>query len=277
MKKLVALVVALVLSLTVILPAAADIIIEPDDAFYVHHQNECDYVGRSYIANGKAGYLTLYSAPGSVPRENIVNGGRIYVSHKWTNHDGTQWGVTQDGDWMQMSELALIYDYQEFEADFGSEFQEYDGRGKFTKVCLYNYPGGVYVWTWDPGQEISEAFSHIYVDADGRNWGFIGYYMGRHNQWVCLDDPLNENLGVDEYLTAAQVRSGEGLIDPVQPPSTSDSSDIPVQGDGQEKEQEILYPPAEKVPPAGTLWVVAAALVIAVAAVTAIIVRKRKK
>jgi hypothetical protein len=156
--------------------------------------------------------------------------------------------VTQDGDWMQMSELALIYDYQEFEADFGSEFQEYDGRGKFTKVCLYNYPGGVYVWTWDPGQEISEAFSHVYVDADGRNWGFIGYYMGRHNQWVCLDDPLNENLGIGEYLSVEQVRSGQQLV-----------------------------APAEKLPVSPAIWLIPIALVIVVVVITAVIVRKRKK
>ena len=276
MKKLLALAAAFVLALTVTLPAAADIIIEPDDAFYVRHQNECDYVGRSYVANGEKGYVVLYTAPGSIPKGNVVNGERIYVSHKWTDHDGdgTRWAVTQDGDWMQMSDLALIYDYQEFEADFGGEFKPYDGTGgEITKACLYSYPGGVYVWTWDMGEDLSEAFRHIYVDAGGRSWGFIGYYMGRHNQWVCLDDPLDENLGIGEYLTAGQVRNGEGLIAPVQPPV----ADNTVQNEVQDPQQETIYPPAEKLPPSAALWMIPVVLIIAVVVVTAVIVRKRRK
>lgn len=274
MKKLLALAAAFVLALTVTLPAAADIIVEPEDAFYVRHRNECDYVARTYVVNGEKGYLTVYSSPGSIPRGNLVNGERIYVSHKWTNHDGTQWGVTQDGDWMQMSELALIYDYQEFETDFGGEFKPYDGTGgEITKACLYSYPGGVYVWTWDMGEDLSEAFQHIYVDAEGRSWGFIGYYMGRHNQWVCLDDPPNENLGIGEYLTAGQVRNGEGLIAPVQPPV----SDNTAQNEVQDPQQETIYPPAEKLPSSGALWMIPVVLIIAVAVVTAVIVRKRRK
>ena len=81
MKKLFALVVALVLALTVTLPAAADIIIEPDGVFYNTHRNECYYVGRSYIANGKEGHVAVYSAPGALMPEYMTNGERVYISH----------------------------------------------------------------------------------------------------------------------------------------------------------------------------------------------------
>lgn len=252
MKKLLALAAAFVLALTVTLPAAADVIIPPEGAFYNSHSGQCVYVGRSYIANGKEGHVAVYSAPGALMPGYMTNGERVYISHSWIDRQDsakTEWGVTQDGRWMQMSELALIYDWQAFEDDFGSEFKEYDGTGgEITKACLYSYPGGVYVWTWDMGQDFTEAFTHIYVDADGRSWGFIGYYMGRHYQWVCLDDPLNENLGSAEYLSVEQVRSGHELV-----------------------------APAEKLPVSPALWLIPAALVIVVVIVTAIIVRKRRK
>ena len=281
MKKLLALAAAFVLALTVILPAAADIIVEPENAFYQRHRNECEYVGRTYVANGKEGYVYTYPAPGALIPEGIVNGERIYISHTWVDQEDeakTEWGVTQDGRWMFMSDLALVYDWQEFEADFGSEFKSWDSaESGITEACLYSYPGGVHVWTWDMGQDFAEAISHVYVDAQGRSWGFIGYYMGRHYQWICLDDPLNEDLGVDEYLTAGQVRSGEGLVAPVQPPAVSELPEIPGQEEVQDPGQEVLYPPAEKLPVSGALWLIPAVLVVAVVVVTAVIVRKRRK
>lgn len=272
MKKLLVLILTLMMAFSAILPAAADIIFEPEDAFYTRHRDECDYVGRSYLANGVEGYVKVYSAPGSLVSDYILNGESVYVSHRWEDKKGAQWGVTQDGRWMELSELALLYNWQSFEADFGDEFLEYDGSGDgLASVCLYSYPGGVYVWTWDMGQDFSEAFQHIYVDDNGQRWGFIGYYMGRHNQWVCLDDPLNENLGIPEHLTVGQVWNGEGLIAPKEPPQSADSV--------QNSVTEEIYPPAEQLPLAAgfPLWVVPVVLVIAVAIVTAVMVRKRRK
>ena len=62
---------------------------------------------------------------------------------------------------------------------------------------------------------------------------------------------MNENLGVETYLTEDQVR---GVDSPI-------------------------VPPAAQVPDAGEfpLWVIPVALVIVVAVVTAVIVRKRRK
>ena len=138
---------ALLLTVTMILPASADLIVEPQNAFFERHRNECTYVNRPYIVNGESGYIATYSAPGALLPEYVINGTRIYVSHTWVDYDDTartKWAVTQDGQWMQMSELALVYDYQEFEADFGGQFKPYDGTGgEIAKACFYSYPGGV--------------------------------------------------------------------------------------------------------------------------------------
>ena len=55
----------------------------------------------------------------------------------------------------------------------------------------------------------SEVFSTLYTDGNGQRWGYVGYYMGRRNGWVCLDDPLNEQLDTDIVPvepSAAQLR-----------------------------------------------------------------------
>jgi hypothetical protein len=152
--------------------------------------------------------------------------------------------------------MALIYDYISFEEDHGRKFQKYDGSGDgLTEAFSYSYPGGVLI-SHVKGMEggaytLAEGFQNLYTDENGLRWSYIGYYYGLKNFWVCIDDPMNENLGVETYLTEDQVR---GVDSPI-------------------------VPPAAQVPDAGAfpLWVIPVVLVIAVAVVTAVIVRKRRK
>ena len=267
--KLSALLLALVMAAALAAPALADVMWEPyGNSFYESHRDECTYVSRGYLANGQEGYITLRSAPDSlVEVSNLANGERLYVGMTWQAKDGSEWAVgeysvqNEAGDrtwytgWVPLSELALIYDYIAFEEDHGAEFQEYDGSGdKLTEVCLYSYPGGVYSYTLEENrdyQPFSEAFQHLYTDENGLHWTFVGYYMGRNNAWVCLDDPMNEKLGADTPRTVGQVR-----------------------GTGEE-----IAEPADSVPAAKTymIWLIPAILVAAVAVVTAVLVRKKNK
>ena len=34
----------------------------------------------------------------------------------------------------------------------------------------------------------------FYTDENGLRWGYLGYYMGRRDKWVCLDAPMNPDL-----------------------------------------------------------------------------------
>ena len=268
-RKLMTLLLAAVMAAALALPACADIMWEPyGNAFYESHRDETDYENRGYLINGAEGYATVYAAPDSlVEVVNFPNGTDFNVGMTWTAGDGTQWAVgyhmeqTEDGwedytGWVPLSDLALIYDYNAFEEDHGYEFAEYDGSGNdLTAVCLYSYPGGTYSHTLEESEDympFDEAFTHLYTDGEGRRWSYIGYYMGRRNAWACLDDPLNEKLGTDGYRTVAQVRAGEEPIPAV---------------DG-----------ADAIPAAKTwvMWAVPAALVVAVAVVTAVLVRKKR-
>lgn len=260
-RKLLALFTALLLLAVMVTPAFADVIWEPDNSFYERHRTECVYHDRGYLANGEAGYVTVFTAPGSSSELiNISNGTRFYVSFLWTDEDGTRWGVgypAGQGDkegWVDLSEMAMIYDYICFNEDHSSEFEEYDGSGDhLTEACVYTYPGGVYSSRMEQGSgsySFTDGFRNLYTDENGLRWTFIGYYMGHRDGWVCIDDPVNENLGVESALSVAQVRG----------------------------EAEGLHPSVDEVPAAMTfpLWLIPVILVIAVAVVTAVIVRRRR-
>lgn len=284
-RKLTTMLLAVAMLFTLAVPAFADVMWEPyGNAFYENHRDEMDYMDRGYLANGQKGYVTILSAPDSLVEVlNLPNGTWFNVGMIWEDKDGTQWAVgyhnRQKGEeweffqgWIPMSELALIYDDEAFAEDHSAEFAEYDGSGNhLTEACLYSYPGGLYsrVITEDEGyMPFDEAFTHLYTDENGLRWTYIGYYMGRTNCWICIDDPLNEELGIDGYRTVGQVRGSETLIpaaDPEAEPSVS-------------ADPEELIPPAENIPAAKTwvVWLIPAVLVVLVAVVTALILRKKR-
>ena len=262
-RKLLSLLMAAVVLLAMSLPAFADVIWEPGNSFYERHREECILVDRGYLANGPKGYVTVSSAPGArTETVNLANGERFYASHVWQDKDGTEWAVGScqaEGNryegWALLSELALIYDYEEFAADHSGEFAEYDGSGdSLTSVCLYSYPGGVFSHVLEENKgymPFSQAFQYLYTDENGLRWTFVGYYMGHRDGWACIDDPMNEDLGTETLLTAGQVRGESGAV----------------------------VAPAEKIPTAKDfpLWLLPGLLVIVAAVVTAVIVRKRSK
>lgn len=260
---------AAVLLLVMCVPVSADVMWEPyENSFYMSHAQEMTTVDRGYLTNGDKGYITLRSAPDSLlETANLPNGVSFRVGMTWQDGDGEVWAVgyrivsTESGweeyvGWVPMGDLALIYDYQEFSADHSGEFEAYDGSGDdLTEVCLYSYPNGLYVGNLEEYKDymaFSETFRDLYTDENGLHWSFVGYYMGRQNAWVCLDDPLNQDLGTDGYLTVGQVRGGG---------------------------EDLTPPAAEKIPSAKTwvVWAIPAALVVAAAVVTAVLVRRRGK
>ena len=57
---------AVLMALTLAMPAFADVMWEPyGNNFYEAHRDECQYENRTYLANGPEGYLTLRQRPQS--------------------------------------------------------------------------------------------------------------------------------------------------------------------------------------------------------------------
>lgn len=260
-QKLIALLTAMLLLVTMVTPAFADIIWEPyGDNFYEKHRDECSYHNRSYLANGQKGYVTVKTSPDSLGEvTNMANGTQFFVVHLWTDKDGAQWGVGYPAGefdsvgWVNLSEMAMVYDHISFEEDHSHEFREYDGSGdNLGKALVFTYPGGMVKSTLEENagyMPFAESFHNLYTDENGLRWTYVGYYMGRRDGWVCIDDPMNEGLASETHRTVDQVRGGAAdIVPPV--------AEVPVTG---------VFP----------LWLVPVVLVIAVAAVTAVIVRKR--
>lgn len=261
-RKLLALLTTLLLLAAMVTPAFADVLWMPrGNNFFETH--DCAVHNRSYLANGGDGYVTVRIAPDALTQVvNLANGTRFFVVYTWEDEDGSLWGLgypsgqwEQEG-WVHLADMALIYDYISFDEDHSHEYQKYDGSGDHvTEAFSYSYPGGVCI-SDVKGMEggaytLAEGFQNLYTDENGLRWSYVGYYYGLKNFWVCIDDPMNENLGVETCLSEEQVR-GAG---------------------------NSLVPPAAEVPATGVfpLWAIPVALVIVVAVVTAVIVRKRRK
>ena len=153
----------------------------------------------------------------------------------------------------------MVYDHICFEEDHGDELEAYDGSGDvLTEIMVYDYPGGPLAME-DSFQvdveenPLSQYFEYLYTDENGLRWSKLGYYYGLRNVWVCLDDPMNGELGIAQPQTAAQVR-------------------------GTGENQETLVPPARNVPQASNwaVWLIPVALVALAAAVTALLVRRAR-
>ena len=225
-QRLLSLLLLLVLAIALAVPAAADVIWEPDDAFYNRHRDQCTYEHRVYELAGYGDSVQLWSAPDGRVREELPNGTRGTVQFRWSG-SGVEWGYIyglsgdwEKGGWIPMGDLTLVYDSQEFIADHADEIVTGDPVPvEFHSAMLYSYPGGpaAYVLNEDARyMPFSDVFSTVYTDEDGLLWGHIGYYMGTRDYWVCLDDPMSEGLSahiVESAPSAAQLR-GAPTVEP---------------------------------------------------------------
>lgn len=224
MKRLFSIFFAVLLALSLTVPAFADVIWEPDDPFYQKHIDECTLLQRTFYANGKDGYINLYESPESdFVTAQLENGSALYID--WQYED---WGYLE-GDvtgWVPLGDLQLIYDYISFAEEYGEKFLPYDEEiyrpmieaWTGNTMALWPYPGAEkaeYIWQ-DAGDAMAElaeyGFDQIFVDEEGYTWGFRGYLYGERNFWVCLDDPGDRTftvrqVGQPELIPAATPRA----------------------------------------------------------------------
>lgn len=203
-KQLLALCLTLLMMTLLTVPAAADIIYEPEDNFYKTHAEDCEYNSyRRYLTNGEAGYVYLYKNPESdLTVQSYPNGETIAISFLYTSPEGEVWGIVSgDAGWFDMSQLSLIYDSQAFLEDNKDKCVPYT-QGSYTieaseekPVRIWAYPGGEMdemTFTWN---EFIQSVQMTYTDEAGNVWGHIGYARGIRNVWVCLTDPYSDTVG----------------------------------------------------------------------------------
>ncbi len=243
-------IICLVMALLMSKQVQADVIWTPNDDFFEKHFDECEQLLRSYTANGEEGYVEIKKDPLSKETvENVRNGTEFYVSFTYTDKKGREWGVVEYDDstgWILMEELSVIYDNISFMEEHKNEIQYY--RDEFDDyvpeeepVQFYQYPGsGKSISAMDIKEDKPE-FIHVYEDAEGRLWGYVGYYFANRG-WICLSDPTNANI-----------------------PSSQEQSEV------------TIIPPTTELPDPGssisTEVILIAALVVAVVLGTIVIIR----
>ena len=249
MKRLVSLLLAALLFCALAAPAAADVLFEPDDAFYRRHNDECEPENRSYYADGAAGYVLVYSSPTGDAVDTLPNDGEAhYVTWTWNS----EWAYLPEG-WVRLADLALRYDSVSFREDHAAEITETEETlmiGAEDTVWAYRYPGSGDAVEQLPRGEL--YLSALYTDSAGRRWGYFGYYMGIRGYWVCLDDPSNGALAPDENAVA---------------PKTVPSADA----------DTMARALAEAKRPNAYLYAGAACVAVIAAAVIIVVLKKKKR
>ena len=266
-----------------LLSARADVLIEPNNDFYHRNSSRCEYMGRFFYANGEDGYISLKLEPRSA-REvaAIENGEKLYIMFTYDD-DGVEWGVTEivpekgyeerQAGWVPMDRLHLVYDSISFADDHVHEFVE--SAFDITKL---DFDGDLVMWTWPGSGQISWIFerqyfveetnmgegSTIYIDADGREWGFLAYFYGHRSFWVCLDDPSNQEIPAFNPAPDLVLWQRMPPPEPNQSAGVSgqDRAGVSGQDGGQDGRQDGLSLPT-----------IAIILVAAVALVTVVLIR----
>ena len=191
--------------------ARADLILPPDNDFYERYKSQCIYLGRSFTVNSADGFVSVQKEPGS-PEEmtTLENGEIIYVEYSCF-FNGDFWGITsflnsdKNSDlwrlsgWVKMDQLLVLYDYVAFEEDHPGEFYIYDGDYEAIRetgaMIAWAWPGsGTVLWTVEDVDTENFYVLHAYMDEEGREWGFVTYFYGSRDIWVCLSDPLNRDI-----------------------------------------------------------------------------------
>lgn len=223
MKKIFTFTICALLTLAMCFGAWADIAYEPRDDFYEKHWDECAYENRMYYINGENGYTVGYVSPTSNDvRAVFPNSGPYYVSYTYSA--GEVWGcIEYDPDtlenaylnasscWVKMSDLVNDYDCESFFDNHKDEIEHRDVSLTLSAgetAAAWKYPGsGILVDTIGVYSGDSEdiMFSQIFTDPQGREWGYLSYYYGHRNMWICLSDPFSESLEPDENFVQPQL------------------------------------------------------------------------
>lgn len=292
-------------------PVKADAIWEPRSDFYVENASDCEYTNRRYVANGLDGVVKVYESPENATIvDTLDNGASVYVSFTYTDEDGIEWGVIENFDdenktgWVAMDYMDVVYDYISFNEEYNANIVEESGTlaaeyaGQTVK--FWSYPSALIptdVVMPDEAGDLPE-YSKTFVDEKGLKWGYVGYFYGMKNKWVCLDNPVGTLLDLypedmpmrgaefvqkdyvdDVEAVAPEKRPGEK---PEIAPEPEDSyEDIRVEEDTTDESGTQADEEAEIVPKGNDKLVyIVCGLVAAVAAVTGgllVWLKKKKK
>ena len=201
MKRLLSVFFAWTLLLSMSFAAHADVIWIPRNSFLEGHMEQSERTDRAFRALTE---VTVYESPESDKELwKIPEGESVWIYYTYKDPDGNLWGCTENPEngaagWFPLAYAELVYDFISFEEDFGHSFLALEEPGQLSEeyrnsvVFFWDYPGSESFTEFDmaswAGESLPEYFT-VYQDTLGRQWGYVNYYYGLRNFWICLDDP----------------------------------------------------------------------------------------
>ena len=198
--------------------ASADVLWEPEGAFYQWHRKDCELERRTYWVNSPEGYVTVWDAPGGAPVANLPNGELLHIYYRYQGSAG-DWGAVESSTealrgaaltldesklpdsfvelWVPMEALVNRYDHQSFVEEHAGALLEEERTLPISgrMYCKYSYPGGPLTFQQTKPLDVDElTLSPLYVDETGREWGHTPYFYGDRNVWFCISDVENPSL-----------------------------------------------------------------------------------
>ena len=194
-----ALLLAVFLSMPVLF-AYADAIFEPQNSFYEQHRSQIVYLGRRFVARSEDGNATVWRSPDMEYQSGIIRNGEHALVEYTCLYNGEYWGLTSGfSGWVRMDQMLVEYDFISFSEEHSDEFYNYTGdfgRIKETRSAVaWPWPGAdAPISTFDNLELDNLSISHVYLDAYGREWGFVSYLYRSSDVWFCLSEPLNSAI-----------------------------------------------------------------------------------
>lgn len=213
MKKILTVLAVLLLSLCMHLPVMADVIFEPFDDFFEAHRDECEstLTGRRYTPAEEKGAEVFLSPESDNVVETLPFDTIFWSNTTYTNSAGSWYyfqgrAIDQTGKvimedapdgWVKASEVSRLYDSEQFSEDYKDQII---GHSKdecvlnitdLDYVYIYDYPFAPLPTRFDLSSfgDSEIPFSASYVDPEGNSWGFINYWYGMRNAWICQNYP----------------------------------------------------------------------------------------
>lgn len=203
----------------------ADVVIELEykDDFLKKHESECEEVRKSFLVNSPAGKLTVYSSPESAKKKTEYENGTI-LQGIWRYEDkgGEEWYALKSPEahgetieisgWIRTAECFPIPDNNAFLQKYSEEFVSMDpayedALKEVSTVTFWSYPcSGVIaaeeVQVGDLAETggINAYCGKFWKDPEGRVWGYINYFRGIRNVWLCLSAPSATDIEADDRV-----------------------------------------------------------------------------
>lgn len=184
--------------------ATADVLPWPENDYFIDNEEDMELITGGYMVNCSGNKQKFYSAPGKLTAVFTVPRGEIiYPSYRCTK-DGEEWCIVESwgnnysySGWCPMEALLPLYNsnyFTEEHADeIGEGFTEEYKEG--TVLYFYSYPGsGISPAPATVFDQEPVEFERSYTDSEGRKWGYVSYWYGIRDCWLCADDPTNDSL-----------------------------------------------------------------------------------